>query len=129
VIIDLNYLKTDFHSYFECFSGWFEYVHKQGSSSSMTVDYDERFQFILLGLGEAYEEIALEKKDWLTGDYVRSSAEITNGLFRNFYTLFIGEYAKCRCSETGQHRFKVTTSTNVSDIHDFGTLRLKGELS
>ena len=94
----------------------------------MIAGYDERFRFLLIGLGESYEEILLEKKDWLTGQHVRSEAKISEGLYEYFYIAFIGEYAKCRCAETGQHHFIVKTNAgNISNIYNFGTLRLKGE--
>ena len=94
----------------------------------MIASYDESYWFLLFGLGESYEEILLEKKDWLTGQHVRSEAKVSPALYRYFYIAFFGEYAKCRCAQTGQHHFIVKTNAeNISHIYDFGTLKLRGE--
>lgn len=102
-------------------------MHHQGSSSLFIADYNSSFYFLILGLGEIYDEILLEKKDFLTGEYVRSDAQMRNGYFSNFYVLHFGIYSNCRCSETGQHRFKVRTNGVNISYYDFPTLRLRGE--
>ena len=74
-----------------------------------------------------YDEISLQRKYWLTGQYVPSEAKIDDGLFENFYITFTGVYDKCRCAQTGQHRFKVRTNGVNISYHDFETLRLTRE--
>jgi hypothetical protein len=102
-------------------------VHHQGSSNQFIADYDSKYQFSLLGLGEAYDEVSLERKDRLTGQFVRSEALMDDGLYSQFYIIFVGVYDKCRCVQTGQHRFKVRTNGVNISYYDLSTLRLKGE--
>jgi hypothetical protein len=102
-------------------------VRHQGSSSQLIADYDSKYEFSLLGLGEAYNEVSLERKNWLTGQYAQSEAQMNNGSFENFYISFTGVYDKCRCAQTGQHRFKVRTNQVNISYYDFETLRLRGE--
>ena len=102
-------------------------MHHQGSSSQYIADYNSNFNFLILGLGEIYDEILLEKKDFLTGEYVRSDARMVNGYISNFYVAHYGIYGNCRCAETGKHRFKVRTNGVNISYYDFPTLRLRGE--
>ncbi|CAB4025155.1 protocadherin Fat 4-like, partial [Paramuricea clavata] len=97
----------------------------QGSSSQLIADYDSKYEFSLLGLGEAYNEVSLERKNWLTGQYAQSSAQMNSGSFENFYISFTGVYDKCRCAQTGRHRFKVRTNGVNISYYDFETLRLR----
>ena len=113
--------------FFYFFLGLYEHVYHQGSSSQYIADYNSNFDFFILGLGEIYDEILLEKKDFLTGEYVRSDAQMLNGYSSNFYVVHIGTYSNCRCAETGQHRFKVRTNGVNISYYDFPTLRLRGE--
>ena len=128
-LVDITRLSVEisFHFNFKCCSGTFKYQIHVSSSSQLIADYDVRYWFSLLGLGEIYDEIYLEKKDWLTEQYVRSEALMVNELWNDFYFIFFGVYDKCKCAHTGQHRFKVRTNGVNISYYDFGTLRLRGE--
>ena len=90
-------------------------------------NYNSQFEHILLGVGETYDEIVLERKDFSTGDYVRSNALTDSFLSSNVYFVHSGIYSNCRCANTGQHRFKVRTNGVNTSYFDFLTLRLRGE--
>ena len=119
--------KIYFHSVFQYLLGSFHYVAHYGSSSQYVTNYDSTFQFTLLGLGETYDEILLERKDLLTGDYVRSNAVMIDILFSNLYFVHAGQYFNCRCAETGQHRFKIRTNGVNISYYDFPILRLRSK--
>ena len=58
---------------------------------------------------------------------MRSEAQVTNGLYENFYIAFTGVYDKCRCAQTGEHRFKIRTDGENISYRNFEILRLTRE--
>lgn len=119
--------QTYFYFTVKYILGSFQRVHHYVSPSLGIVNYNSNFEHILLGLGETYDEIVLERKDFSTGDYVQSSALTITFLYSNLYSVHVGTYRNCRCANTGQHRFKVRTNGVNTSYYDFSTVRLRGE--
>ncbi|XP_028402439.1 uncharacterized protein LOC114525371 isoform X2 [Dendronephthya gigantea] len=105
--------------------GYFEAVATSSSSSEYIANFDSSFVFFLIGLGEAFDEFIFERKDWSTGQYVRSSARAGQGWTLQFFAVLFGVYDKCRCAHTGQHSFSVRTDGTSKRYLFPKTLRLK----
>ena len=107
--------------------GTFQIQYSLSSSSEYTIGYDLLFYFAIIGLGEEYDEIILERKDWSTEVYEKSGAQMVDNFISNFYIGFFGIYTQSRCAKTGQHRFKIRTNGVTISYFVFPIFRLNSK--